>query len=178
MIAPPGGHPDDAARDASREWAHPTPSGASASARDSAEPLTADLRRLHVTVSARFLDKLEAARAALSHTHPAGNAEAILEAGLDLVLERHAKRNGLVPKPQEKERPCAGDRVPARVRRAVWERDRSRCQWPLASGGACGSTVRVQLDHIQPRALGGPSTARTSAALRDAQHSRRQAGAW
>ena len=61
-------------------------------------------------------------------------------------------------KPQEKERPCAPDHVPARVRRAVWERDGGRCQWPLASGGVCGSTVRVELDHIRPLALGGPST--------------------
>jgi hypothetical protein len=31
------------------------------------EPLTADLRRLHMTVSKRFMQKLEAARDALSH---------------------------------------------------------------------------------------------------------------
>jgi len=52
------------------------------------EPLTADARRLHVTVSKRFLKKLEAARDALSHSHPGADAEAILEAGLDLLLER------------------------------------------------------------------------------------------
>ena len=126
--------------------------------RDDAEPLTAELRRLHVTVSSRFLEKLEAARTALSHSHPTGSAEEILEAGLDLLLERQAKRNGQVKKPQEKERPCAPDHVSARVRRAVWERDGGRCQWPLASGGVCGSTLRVELDHIQPRALGGSST--------------------
>src|SRR5574341_1683314 len=36
--------------------------------RSTAEPLTAHLRRLHVTVSKRFLEKLEAARDALSHS--------------------------------------------------------------------------------------------------------------
>ncbi len=61
--------------------------------RDAAEPLTAELRRLHVTVSSRLLEKLDAARAALFHSHPGGSAEEILEAGLDLVLERQAKRN-------------------------------------------------------------------------------------
>jgi 5-methylcytosine-specific restriction endonuclease McrA len=45
------------------------------------------------------------------------------------------------------------------VRRAVWKRDQGRCIWPLDSGGICGSTRRVELDHIVPRALGGPSTA-------------------
>jgi hypothetical protein len=127
-------------------------------ARDGAEPLTAELHRLHVTVSSRFLEKLEAARAALSHTHPSGSAEEILEAGLDLLLERQAKRHGFVKNPRDEERPCAPDHVPARVKRAVWERDGGRCQWPLESGAVCGSTLRLEIDHIQPRALGGPST--------------------
>ncbi len=55
-------------------------------ARDCAHPLGAELSRLHVTVSRRFLEKLEAARAALSHSRPGASAEEILEAGLDLVL--------------------------------------------------------------------------------------------
>jgi hypothetical protein len=45
-----------------------------------------------VTVSRRFLAKLEAARAALSHSHPGASMEEILEVGLELVLDRHAKR--------------------------------------------------------------------------------------
>jgi hypothetical protein len=184
--------------------------------RDTAVPLTADLRRLHVTVSRRFLEKLEAARDALSHALPGANAEEVLEAGLDLLLERHAKRRGLVARPRAG--PTAGRRtaggaagspssgappkafatrgsprakgssgggsaavgspargspsagapvreagarpaaVPAAVKRAVWMRDAGKCQWPLSSGGICGSTLRVELDHVVPRARGGPST--------------------
>src|SRR5438105_2762970 len=75
---------------------HPRPAR-----RDAAEPLTADLSRLHITVSRRFLEKLEAARAALSHAHPLATAEEILEAGLDLVLERHLRRKGVVRKPRQ-----------------------------------------------------------------------------
>jgi hypothetical protein len=44
-------------------------------------PLTEDLRRLHVTVSRRLLAKLDAARDALSHSHPGATTESILEAG-------------------------------------------------------------------------------------------------
>jgi 5-methylcytosine-specific restriction endonuclease McrA len=64
----------------------------------------------------------------------------------------------VVAKPQKTPRPSAPDHIPADVRRAVWARDGGRCQWPLASGGICGSTRRLQLDHIQPLALGGTST--------------------
>jgi 5-methylcytosine-specific restriction endonuclease McrA len=77
---------------------------------DDAVPLDADLRRRHVTVSRRFLQRLEAAR------------------------EAH-------------------------VRREVWARDQGRCQWPLDGGGTCGSTHRLEIDHVDPAARGGPPTA-------------------
>ncbi len=111
--------------------------------RDSAEPLTEELSRLHVTVSRGFLDKLEAARAALSHVRPGASAEAILEAGLDLVLQRDARRKGLVQKPRHDTRPARSSGLTATVKRQVWTRDRGRCQWPLESGGVCGSALRV-----------------------------------
>ncbi len=40
----------------------------------------------------------------------------------------------------------------------MWLRDGGRCQWPVASGGICGSTTRVEFDHIVPLARGGSST--------------------
>jgi hypothetical protein len=138
-----------------------------------AEPLTADLRRLHVTVSKRFMEKLEAARDALSHSHPGADAEAILEAGLDLLIERAAKRRGLVERPRTQRkaptpRPVPADaaepeetrsrHVPAAVRREVWVRDGGRCQFRLENGELCGSTHRLQFDHVRPVALGGEST--------------------
>jgi 5-methylcytosine-specific restriction endonuclease McrA len=121
-------------------------------------PLTADLRRLHVTVSRRILDKLEAARVALSHARPGATTEDVLEAALDLLLEKHAKRRGLVKKPHQAHRSAKPDRVPAHVKRAVWTRDGGRCQWPVDSGGVCGSTLRVEIDHVEPKARGGPPT--------------------
>jgi hypothetical protein len=126
--------------------------------RDLAVPLTADLRRLHMNVSRRFLKKLEGARAALFHARPNATAEEILEAGLDLVLAQHAKRKGLVAKPRKVAPPPQSDHVPAHVKRAVWARDGGCCQWPIDGGGVCGSTLRVEFDHIVPRARGGPST--------------------
>jgi 5-methylcytosine-specific restriction endonuclease McrA len=138
--------------------APPAPPPCAPTKRDEAEPLTADLSRLHVTVSRRFLEKLEAARAALSHSHRGATIEQILEAGLDLVLAQHAKHKGLVDRPRKVPPPSKPEHVPAHVRRAVWIRDGGRCQFPLQGGGICGSTWRVEYDHIQPRALGGQST--------------------
>ena len=122
------------------------------------EPLTAELSRLHVTVTREFLAKLEAARAALSHSHPGASAQDVLEAGLDLLMERHDKRRGLVEKPRREPRPAKPDHVPAHVKRAVWKRDGGRCQWPVDGGGVCGSIHQVELDHVVPRGRGGPPT--------------------
>jgi 5-methylcytosine-specific restriction endonuclease McrA len=154
----------------------PTLPAAASPARTTTEPLTADLRRLHVSVSKRFMEKLESARDALSHSHPGADAEAILEAGLDLLIERAATRRGLVKRPRTQRKPPAPRRptddaagpaeaeeqrsrhVPASVRREVWARDGGRCQFRLENGELCGSTHRLQFDHLHPVALGGEST--------------------
>ncbi len=131
-----------------------------AAARDEVEPLTADLRRLHTTVSRRFLEKLAAARDALSHAQPGASTEAVLETALDLLIAAQDKKRALVKKPRPASpRPSADPRhIPAEVKRAVWTRDGARCQWPLTGGGICGSTTRLELDHVMPVARGGPST--------------------
>jgi hypothetical protein len=129
------------------------------------EPLTAYLRRLHLTVSKRLLGKLSAARDALAHSKPGATPEEILEAGLDLILAADAKRKALVAKPRKTPSPTTTDRVPAHMRRAVMQRDAGRCQATLASGGICGSTYRVQIGHYPvPRALGGLPTLGNSGA--------------
>jgi hypothetical protein len=177
--------------------------------RDEVEPLTADLRRLHVTVTLQFLKKLGAARDGLSHSIPGASAEQVLEAALDLLLEKQAKARGLVKRPRTvvaaavpavanvaaktadspagamgspgidrppddtgrssetddfgtepfHRRTGPREAIPAYVRRAVWVRDLGRCSWPLDSGGVCGSTHRLELDHIHPWARDGEPTA-------------------
>jgi 5-methylcytosine-specific restriction endonuclease McrA len=157
---------------ASKATPHATP--------DQVEPLTGELRRFHITVSKRFLGKLASARDALSHSHPYASTEEVLEAALDLLVAKKAKQKGLVKKPNpslalsvaakpRRRRAAANSspathalenprRIPAEVKRAVWERDCGRCQWPVSSGGICGSTRRLELDHIVPVARGGQSS--------------------
>ncbi len=133
------------------EPVHPVPS-APPRPRESVEPLTATETRVHVTVSRRFMKKLEDARDALSHSRPGAGMEEILEAGLDLLLDRAAKRKGFVTKPLKTPRPSSDpDHVPAHVRRAVWERDEGKCQWPMASGGILRLDAAVR-DRPRPAA--------------------------
>ncbi|HEX7624538.1 MAG TPA: HNH endonuclease signature motif containing protein, partial [Anaeromyxobacteraceae bacterium] len=76
------------------------------------------------------------------------------------LLAANDRKKGLVKKPRAAPaRPSASPRhIPAEVKRAVWTRDGGRCQWPVASGGVCGSTRRLELDHVVPVARGGAST--------------------
>jgi hypothetical protein len=123
------------------------------------EPLDAERARLHITVPRRLLAKLDAAKAALSHSHPGASSEEVLELALDLLLAQRAKRKGIVEKPRKlAATPTRSDAIPAAVKREVWTRANGCCEWKLESGGRCGSTLRLEFDHIQPRAMGGPST--------------------
>ncbi|ACL67477.1 HNH nuclease [Anaeromyxobacter dehalogenans 2CP-1] len=121
--------------------------------------LDSDQARMHLTVSKAFLKKLDAARDALSHSMPGASRENVLEAALDLLIADRARRKGLTAKPQKTIRPSKPDHIPVHVRREVWARDGGRCTFLLASGERCGSTHRLELDHILPRACGGASTA-------------------
>jgi 5-methylcytosine-specific restriction endonuclease McrA len=124
------------------------------------KPLTPELRRLSVTVSADFIAELEQVRAALSHKYPDGDFEQIVREAFKLVLERDRKRKALTDRPRaQSEISGENDRyVPAAVKRAVWERDHGRCTWPMGDGEVCGSTHRLEFDHDLEVALGGKPT--------------------
>jgi hypothetical protein len=68
--------------------------------RDETEPLTADLRRLHITVSRHLLKKLEAARAGLGHAIPGATMEQVIDAAVALLLEKQARARGQVKRPR------------------------------------------------------------------------------
>jgi hypothetical protein len=140
--------------------ARTAPRGSPAAPRSTVEPLGPDLARVHFTVSGRFLAKLRAAKDALSHAKPGASSEEVLEAALDVLLAQRAKRKGIVEKLRKTAAPAASPStaVPAAVRREAWKRSGGKCEWIFDSGERCGSTVRLELDHVTPRALGGPST--------------------
>jgi 5-methylcytosine-specific restriction endonuclease McrA len=122
------------------------------------EPLTANESRIHLTVSSQFLDKLEAARRGQGHVQPGATKEQVIEAALDLLLEKQGRRRAEVKRPQKKPRPAKAEHVTAELKRAVWARDDGKCQWPVDGGGVCGSTTRLEIDHVVPRGRGGAST--------------------
>jgi hypothetical protein len=136
------------------------PAAAPAPARrpDFERPLTAELSCFHLTVSRQFMETLEQTRDVLSHSHPGASTEEILMACMQLMLAKKAKERGLVERPLETPRPSRPDHIPAQVRRAVMERSGGRCEWVFDDGERCNSAYQVEVDHIEPKALGGRAT--------------------
>jgi hypothetical protein len=72
-------------------------------------------------------------------------------------IERHGKRKGAIAPARKRSsgpRPAAkaAEKVPAELRRAVWERDGGRCAWVGPDGRRCGSRWQLEIDHIDPLA--------------------------
>jgi len=127
-----------------RDRTHPErASSASVEARTLVEPMTATASRMHITVSREFVALLKRAKAGQSHVQPGATDEQVLTSALELLVAQQERRRASVP---------------PKVKREVRRRDGGKCQWPVASGGVCGSTVRLEVDHVVPRGKGGAST--------------------
>ncbi len=115
-----------------------------------------------MTLSERGHELLRELEALLSHAS-AGVSE-IVERGLEVLLEQtKKKRTGATTRPRT---PKANDsatsdesrHVPAAVKDAVWARDGGQCTFTAADGHRCASRSYLQLHHLEPFALGGPTT--------------------
>ncbi|WP_176068849.1 HNH endonuclease, partial [Anaeromyxobacter diazotrophicus] len=155
---------------AAQEFRPSDPPRLPAPRRATLEPLGADSYSMRVTVDAELKKDLDQLKSLLAHKVQNGDLGALLREAVKCALEKHGKRRGAVepsrklksPAPAEKAPPLApGQRepIPAAVRREVWKRDGGRCAWCSPDGHRCGSTWMLELDHIQPVALGGRSTA-------------------
>ena len=121
--------------------------------------LAQDRYLLRVTVSRETHDKLRRAQALLRHAVPSGDEAQILDRALTLLvedLERRRFADTSRPRPM----PEGGSRsrhIPATVRRAVWKRDAGQCAF-TGSEGRCSETNVLEFHHVDPYAVGGPST--------------------
>ncbi|HEX8909217.1 MAG TPA: DUF222 domain-containing protein [Anaeromyxobacteraceae bacterium] len=133
------------------------------------DPVSADCYSLRATVDTAFKKDLDQLKALLAHKFPDGDLGSVLREAVQCALEKHGKRKGAVepsrksPPPKDraaddKPRPAAREPIPAAVRREVWKRDGGQCAWRSKDGHRCGSTWKLEFDHIKPVALGGLNT--------------------
>jgi 5-methylcytosine-specific restriction endonuclease McrA len=115
---------------------------------------------MRITVSHRLKEKLERAKNLLCHQAPHASEEEVLERALDaLVIQLEKRKYGVTETPHESSRESKSVRhVPARIRRAVHERDQDRCTFVAPNGRRCEARGGLEFDHIEPVARGGQST--------------------
>jgi 5-methylcytosine-specific restriction endonuclease McrA len=99
------------------------------------------------------------AQALLGHAVPLGDPALVYARAMKHYLA-HLEKQRLGAKPGGAVEGKPGSKsIPKALRRFVWERDGGRCAFVSADGHRCGETMRVEVDHIIPLALGGKSTA-------------------
>ena len=114
---------------------------------------------VHCTVER---EKLEHARALLSHCIPSGDLGKVLDRALDAVIrEMEKKRFAATSRPRgpvPRRASASARHVPAHVKREVWRRDGGQCTFVGRTGHRCGERRFLEFDHVRPVALGGEST--------------------
>ena len=121
-------------------------------------PLSPERYSVQVTIARATYDKLRRAQDLLGHAMSGRDVSEVLDRALDALVEKLEKRKVGVGT-RKAQRPAGPGTIPAHVKRAVWERDGGRCSLVGDGGRRCGSTARLEFDHIEPVALGGASTA-------------------
>jgi 5-methylcytosine-specific restriction endonuclease McrA len=123
-------------------------------------PLSPQRFVLQVTVGQATHDKLRHAQALLGHQIPSRDVAQVLDRALDALIQKLERQKlAATAKPRRTQRPTASRRhIPARVRRAVWERDQGQCTYVSEAGRRCGSRTRLEFDHVDEVARGGKAT--------------------
>jgi 5-methylcytosine-specific restriction endonuclease McrA len=116
--------------------------------------------RVSIALEHRVHQKLQYARALLSHSIPLGSDSQVIERALDeLIAKVERVKYGAVKRPrQPKPSKLRRRTIPAHVRRSVRERDGDQCTSTSENGQRCAARDALEFDHIQPVARGGKST--------------------
>jgi 5-methylcytosine-specific restriction endonuclease McrA len=124
-------------------------------------PLAPGRFALQFTIGQDTHQKLRYAQALLSHRLPSGDLAQVFDRALDALLRQLEKQKfAATPRPRGCSRRSSGNQrhIPARVKRAVWQRDHGQCTFVGERGQRCPSRKFLEIDHIDPVARGGQAT--------------------
>ena len=123
-------------------------------------PLSPGRFAIQFTADQETYEQLRHAQVLLGHSEPTGDIARIFKRALDALvdkLERRKFAKCVWSRPQRGS--TNGRYVPAAVRRAVWQRDGGQCTFVSDKGKRCEADSALELDHIDPVARGGETTA-------------------
>jgi hypothetical protein len=122
-------------------------------------PLAPQRFKVQLTIGQETHDRLRRVQDLLRHSVPSGNPAVIFDRALTLLLRDLERRKlAAVARARADGTSAPGSRhVPASVRRAVWTRDGGQCAF-VGTEGRCTARGFLELHHVEPFALGGPTT--------------------
>src|SRR5438477_10357609 len=128
------------------------PPPAPAARRPLVSPLAAGRYEVRFTASADLHDKLRRAQDLLRHAIPSGDPAEIFDRALTALLEDLARKKcAATGRPRASRGTARGSRhIPAKVKRAVWLRDGSRCAFVARGGRRCPERGFLELHHVEP----------------------------
>ena len=136
-----------------------TPSVVPLPSRDRVAPLSAGRYELRTTLDQETHDLLRQLQALLAHSVPSGDIPELLKRALKLAVQDAERRKFASTSHVGAKRRSKNPRhIPADVRRAVRERDKSQCTFVSTAGKRCTETRLLEYDHAHPAARGGQAT--------------------
>ena len=138
--------------------------------------------RVQFTIGKESHDRLRRLQSLLRREIPDGDAGAIVERALTLLLENVERAKvGATKKPRAPrvirpgtDGPTSSRDVARDVKRSAWRRDGGQCAFVSADGHRCTERAFLEFHHVQPHALGGPATA-DNISLRCRRHNQYEA---
>jgi hypothetical protein len=137
-----------------------TPPASHGRRRATVEPLATARYKVQFTASAEFHDELERLRALMRPSVPDGDLAAIIERAVTEKLQklearRFARTQAPRTGPSESDTSPRTRRIPAAVKRAVYDRDGGRCRYEDGQGRRCPAREGLEFHHRHPYGHGG-----------------------
>jgi 5-methylcytosine-specific restriction endonuclease McrA len=130
------------------------------------EPLSASGVLVQMTMTAEGYADLKRAKELLGHCIPDGDTVQVIERALRTLVEKLEKdRRAKTSRPRASARSSKPGHIRAATRREVFARDGEQCTYVDSEGRRCQCRTRLELDHVQPRALDGGDDASNLRAL-------------
>jgi 5-methylcytosine-specific restriction endonuclease McrA len=153
-------------------------------ARPTEPPATEKKFKFEFAAGKEFMRKFSRVQSLMSTKIPVGMTfEQLFESLMDEYLDRHdpekraerrTKRSAKATASQQGSNSEPSRHIPAAVRDGIYARDKGRCTFVGPNGVRCNATRGLQIDHIEPFALGGGNQA-SNLRLLCAKHNRLEA---
>lgn len=130
---------------------------------DEIKPIAANRVKIEFRADEPVAEMIERAKQLLRHKYPDGRLEDIFREVLELFLEKKDPERKVQrieeKKAKELTKPPISTRyISQTMKLEIWKRDGGQCAFVSKNGSRCAERGMLELDHIEPWALGGKST--------------------